>query len=54
MTFLVINNLFLVRFQNTEQNKISVFIVFKAESEPKHKENIFWFFFKTKNALFQG
>ena len=43
-------------FKNTEQNKNCVFIVFKAESEPKHKEKFFCACFssKTKNALFQG
>ena len=43
-------------FKNTEQNNNCVFIVFKAESEPKHEEKIFFgcFSSKTKNALFWG
>ena len=43
-------------FKNTEQNNNCVFIVFKAESEPKHEEKFFLgcFSSKTKNALFRG
>ena len=43
--FLAVNNFFLVRFQKYLTNNNCVFIVFKAESEPKHEENIFiWVF----------
>ena len=41
MAFLAINNFFWCVFKNTEQNNNCVFIVFKAESEPKHKEKFF-------------
>ena len=43
-------------FKNTKQNNNCVFIVFKAESEPKHEEKFFFVCFssKTKNALFRG
>ena len=43
-------------FKNTEQNNNSVFIVFKAESEPKPRNKICFgcFSLKTKNALFLG
>ena len=43
-------------FKNTEQNNNCVFIVFKAESEPKHKEKmlVVCFSSKTKKALFWG
>ena len=43
-------------FKNTEQNKNCVFIVIKAESEPKHEEKFLFgcFSSKTKNALFRG
>ena len=43
-------------FKNTKQNNNCVFIVFKAESEPKHEEKFFCvcFSLKTKNALFRG
>ena len=37
--FFAVNNFFWCVFKNTEQNNNCVFIVFKAESEPKHKEN---------------
>ena len=56
MAFLAANNFFLVRFQKYRTNNNCVFIVFKAESEPKHEEKFFFgcFSSKTKNALFQG
>ena len=43
-------------FENTEENNNCVFIVFKAESEPKQEEKFFWGYCssKTKNALFRG
>ena len=43
-------------FKNIKQNNIWVFIVFKAESEPKHKEKISLggFSSKNKNAFFRG
>ena len=41
MVFLAGNNFFWCVFKKTEQNNICVFIVFNAESELKHKENIF-------------
>ena len=42
-------------FKNTEQNNNCVFIVFKAESEPKHEEKIFGvFFFKNQKRAFSG
>ena len=56
MAFLVVNNFFLCVFKNTEQNNICVFIVFKAESEPKHEE-IFYlgvFLQKPKTPFFGG
>ena len=56
MAFFVVNNFFLCVFKNTEQNNNCVFIVFKAESEPKHEEKIcFWlFFFKNQKRAFSG
>ena len=56
MAFLVVNNFFWCVFKNTEQNNNCVFIVFKAESEPKHEEKFFFecFSSKTKNALIWG
>ena len=43
-------------FKNTEQDNICVFIVFKAESQPKHEEKNFCGFFssKTQNLLCWG
>ena len=43
-------------FKNTEPNNNCVFIVFKAESKPKHEKKNFFgcFSSKTKNALFRG
>ena len=43
-------------FKNTEQNNNCVFIVFKAESEPKHEENFFLgvFLQKPKTRFFGG
>ena len=41
MAFLTVNNFFLCVFKNTDQKNISVYIVFKAESKPKHKEKNF-------------
>ena len=54
MAFLAVNNFFWCIFKNTEQNNNCVFIVFKAESEPKHEEKIcFWlFFFKNQKRAF--
>ena len=56
MAFLAVNNFFWYIFKNTEQNNNGVFIVFKAESEPKHEENIFWgvFLQKPKKRFFGG
>ena len=56
MAFLVVNNFFWCVFKNTEPNNNRVFIVFKAESEPKHKEKTFFgcFSSKTNDALFQS
>ena len=39
MAFLVVKTFFWCVFKNTEQNNNCVFIVLKAESEPKHEEN---------------
>ena len=43
-------------FKNTEQNKNCVFIVIKAESEPKHEEKFFFgvFLQKPKMRFFEG
>ena len=43
-------------FKNTKQNNNCVFIVFKAESEPKHEENFFLgvFLQKPKTCFFGG
>ena len=56
MAFLAVITFFWCVFKNTEQNNICVFIVFKAESEPKHKENKFFFavFFKNQKRAFWG
>ena len=56
MAFLVVNNFFWCVFKNTEQNNICLIIVFKAESEPKHEENIFVCVFlqKPKTRFFGG
>ena len=55
MAFLAVNNFFWCVFKNTEQNNNCVFIVFKAESEPKHEEFFFWvFFFKNQKHAFSG
>ena len=49
----MVNN-FLWIFKNTNQKNICGSVVFKAESEPKHKENNLLDFLslKTKNMLF--
>ena len=52
MAFLAVNNFFWCVFKNTKQNNNCVFIVFKAESEPKHEE--FVFFFKNQKRAFSG
>ena len=57
MAFLAVNNFFLGGgFKNTEQDNICVFIVFKAESGPKHKEKkiLFGVFLKTSSATSVG
>ena len=56
MAFLAVNNFFWCVFKNTEQNNNCVFIVFKAESEPKHKEKFFLgvFLQKPKTRFFGG
>ena len=56
MAFLAVNNFFWCVFKNTEQNNNCVFIVFKAESRPKHEENIFLgvFLQKPKTRFFGG
>ena len=56
MAFLVVNNFFWCVFKNTEQNNNCVFIVFKAESEPKHEEKFFLgvFLQKPKTRFFGG
>ena len=57
IAFLAVNHFFCVRFQNTKQNNICVFIVFKAKSEPKHEEKIFFlgvFLQKPKTRFFRG
>ena len=56
MAFLAVNNFFWCIFKNTEQNNNCVFIVFKAESEPKCEEKILikCFSSETKNVLFWG
>ena len=45
---------FLCIFKNTYQKNICASIVFKAESKPKHEENIFWVFFKNQKCTFWG
>ena len=42
MAFLIVNNFLQWVFKNTDKKNICVSIVFKAESESKHKENIPW------------
>ena len=56
MAFLAANNFFLVRFQKYRTNNNCVFIVFKAESEPKHEEKKKFrvFFFKNQKRAFSG
>ena len=56
MAFLAVNNFFWCVFKNTEQNDNCVFIVFNAESEPKHKEHIFLgvFLQKAKTSCVEG
>ena len=56
MVFLMVNNFFLSVFRNTEQNNNCIFIVFKAESEPKHKDKFFLAVFlqKPKTCFFGG
>ena len=51
MAFLAVNNFFWCVLKNTEQNNNRVFIVFKAESELKHKENFFLGVFLQKPKL---
>ena len=45
MVFLAVNNFSWCVFKNTEQNNNCVFIVFKAESKPKHEEKFCFGFF---------
>ena len=45
---------FLCLLKNTDQKDICASIAFKAESKPKHKENIFWVFFFHKKTRFFG
>ena len=56
MAFLVVNNFFWCVFKNTEQNNDCVFIVFKAESEPKPEKQFFLgvFLLKPKMCFFGG
>ena len=53
--FLAVNNFF-VLFKNTKQNNNCVCIVFKAESEPKHEDQICFdvFLQKPKTRFFGG
>ena len=53
--FLAVNNIFCVRFKNTDQNNICGFIVFKAKTKEKYENNFFSVFIsKTQNALLGG
>ena len=55
MAILAVNNFFWCVFLYTEQNNNCAFIVFKAESEPKHEEKIGCvFFFKNQKCTFWG
>ena len=55
MAFMAVNNFFGWVFKNTEQNNNCVFIVYKAESEPKHEDNFFsGVFFKNQKCDFLG
>ena len=56
MAFLTANSFFLCVFKNTDKKDICVYIVFKAESKPKHEEKNLCVDFssKTKNTLFGG
>ena len=56
MAFLGVNNFLLCVFKKNEQNNNCVFIVFKADSEPKNEgKNLFGCFSsKSKKALFGG
>ena len=56
MAFMAVNNFFGWVFKNTEQNNNCVFIVYKAESEPKHKGKHFFVcvFFKNQKRVFSG
>ena len=56
MAFLTVNKFFVYIFKNSDQKNICASIVFKAESKPKHEEQIFLrgFSSKTKNVIFQG
>ena len=54
MSLLAVKNFYQCIFIYTIQKNISVSVVFKAESEPKHKEIIFLSFSaKTKNVHFK-
>ena len=51
--FLVVNNVFLCVFKNTDQNNICVSIVFKAKTKEKYEEIFFYgFYFKTQKYSF--
>ena len=56
MGFLAVNNFFWCVFKNTKQNNNCVFIVFKAESKPKHEKKNFLGVFrqKPKTRFFGG
>ena len=56
MAFLKVNNFFLCVFKITDQKNICASIVFKAESEPKHKDKNFLggFLQKPKKHFFWG
>ena len=55
MAFLTFNNFFLCVFKNANQKNICAFIIFKAESKPKQKENFFGaVFFKDQKCVFSG
>ena len=56
MAFSTVNNFFWCVFKNIAQNNNCVFIVFKAESEVKHEEQIFFgcFLQKSKTSFFGG
>ena len=52
----MVNKFFKCIFKNIEQKNIGASIVFKAESEPKHKEKLFSgvFLQKPKTHIFGG